>query len=192
MAPTNEERKKVAKSLRDAIGRHEIQDAVGVLKTLTLGQRVIDAMRRSLAMRGVLANSVMPAGCDDENEILGAIADLIEPQQIDEDTSDGYHTFRQLYFQRMMLFAVLVAEHRDLAWKTHRHEDGEPCFGGGWFLVTIETPAGAYGYHYEDKYWDLFNCEELPKAKPWDGYDESDVWRLMSLASKGDGAKNGD
>ena len=25
--------------------------------------------------------------------------------------------------------------------------DGQPCFGGGWFLVTIDTPDGAYGYH---------------------------------------------
>lgn len=129
--------------------------------------------------------------CGNE-DVFNMLADLIEPQQIDEDTSDGYHTFRQLYFQRMMLFAVLVAEHRDLAWKTHCHEDGEPCFGGGWFLVTIETPDGAYGYHYEDKYWDLFDCEEIPKAKRWDGYDESDVGRLMSLAAMGECAEDGD
>lgn len=117
-------------------------------------------------------------------QTFNRLADLIEPQQIDEDTSDGYHTFRQLYFQRMMLFAVLVAEHRNLAWKTRCHEDGEPCFGGGWFLVTIETPDGHYGYHYEDKYWYIFDCKEIPKAKHWDGYDESDVGRLMSLLSE--------
>lgn len=110
------------------------------------------------------------------------LADLIEPPEIDENTSDGYHTFRQLYYQRAMLFSVLVAEHKELAWKTRCHEDGKPCFGGGWFLVTIDTPAGQYGYHYEDKYWNLFDCAELPKATHWDGYCESDVGRLMSLA----------
>ena len=97
------------------------------------------------------------------------------------DVSDGYHTFNQLYHQRAMLFATIVNQNSDKAWKTHKHEDGEPCFGGGWFLVTIDTPRGAYGYHYEDKYWDLFKCKELGKAKHWDGYTEEDVDRLLSL-----------
>lgn len=102
--------------------------------------------------------------------------------QIDSgDLSDGYHTFNQLYHQRAMLFATIVNQNSDKAWKTHKHEDGEPCFGGGWFLVTIDTPKGAYGYHYEDKYWDLFKCKELEIAKHWDGYTEEDVGRLFSL-----------
>lgn len=97
------------------------------------------------------------------------------------ELSDGYHTFNGLYYQRMMLFAQIVKDHKDRAWKTKHHEDGEPCFGGGWFLVTIDTPEGAYGYHYEDKYWDLFDCQVLPQAKHWDGYTEEDVTRLFSL-----------
>ena len=113
--------------------------------------------------------------------VFARLADLIEPPEITEDTSDGYHTFGQLYYQRMMLFAVLVQEHKDRAWKTWNHEDGKPCFGGGWFLVTIDTPRGAYGYHFEAKYWRLFDCPELPKAKHWDGYTEEDVNRLFSL-----------
>lgn len=100
------------------------------------------------------------------------------------DVSDGYHTFNQLYHQRAMLFAVIVNQNKKLAWKTRKHEDGEPCFGGGWFLVTIDTPDGAYGYHYEDKYWDLFECKEIPVAKHWDGYTEENVDRLLSLPSK--------
>lgn len=116
-----------------------------------------------------------------DNDVLARLADLIEPPEITEDTSDGYHTFGQLYYQRMMLFAVLVQEHKDRAWKTWNHEDGKPCFGGGWFLVTIDTPRGAYGYHFEAKYWRLFDCPELPKAKHWDGYTEENVNRLFSL-----------
>jgi len=99
------------------------------------------------------------------------------------DVSDGFHTFNQLYHQRAMLFAVIVNQNRDISWKSRKHEDGELCFGGGWFLVTVDTPEGAYGYHYEDKYWDMFNCKELEKAKHWDGYTEEDVGRLMSLPS---------
>ena len=97
------------------------------------------------------------------------------------DISDGYHTFNQLYHQRVMLFAVIVNQNLERAWKTRKHEDGELCFGGGWFLVTIDTPKGAYGYHYEEKYWNLFYCKELDKAKHFDGYTEDDVDRLFSL-----------
>jgi len=99
------------------------------------------------------------------------------------DLSDGYHTFNQLYHQRAMLFATIVKQNKDKAWKTHKHEDGKLCFGGGWFLVTIDTPEGAYGYHYEDKYWDLFDCQELDVAKHWDGYTEADVSRFLSLGA---------
>lgn len=117
------------------------------------------------------------------NPILATALDKVIETLTDDsgDLSDGYHTFNDLYYQRCVLFAQIVKDHKDRAWKTRCHEDGEQCFGGGWFLVTIDTPNGAYGYHYEDKYWDLFECEELPKAKHWDGYTEKDVMRLFSL-----------
>ena len=76
---------------------------------------------------------------------------------------------------------TIVNSHKELAWKTKKHEDGTDCFGGGWFLVTIKTPKGEYGYHYENKYWNLFDCKEIPKAKYWDGYTDKDVSRLLSL-----------
>lgn len=112
----------------------------------------------------------------------GSMAEFVEiPETGIGDLSDGYHTFNQLYYQRTILFAQIVNDHKSRAWKTRYHEDGEPCFGGGWFLVTIDTPNGAYGYHCEDKYWGLFECDEIPKAKHWDGYTEKDVTRLFSL-----------
>ena len=98
------------------------------------------------------------------------------------EVSDGFHTFNGLYEQRMILFATLVKAYKDKAWKSYRHEDGEYCFGGGWFVVGIDTPEGSYTYHYENKYWDMFDCVELPRAKHWDGHTEADAeTRLMSL-----------
>ena len=97
------------------------------------------------------------------------------------EMSDGYHTFNELYYQRMVLFAALVKAHKDKAWKSWRHEDGQPCFDGGWFIAGIDTPEGSYTYHYEDKYWNWFECEELPVAKHWDGHTEKDVTRLLSF-----------
>jgi len=98
-----------------------------------------------------------------------------------DDVSDGFHTFRQLYYQRMMLFATIVRQNKDKAWKSLRHEDGELCFGGGWFIVGVDTPEGSYTYHYEDNYFSLFDCEELECSKHWDGHTEKDVTRLLSL-----------
>ncbi|MCR5811385.1 MAG: DUF551 domain-containing protein [Lachnospiraceae bacterium] len=98
------------------------------------------------------------------------------------EVSDGYHTFNGLYYQRMVLFAALVKQNKDKSWKSLWHEDGELCFGGGWFIVGIDTPSGSYTYHYEDNFWSMFDCQELPVAKHWDGHTEKDVTRLLSLA----------
>ena len=101
------------------------------------------------------------------------------------EVSDGFHTFNGLYEQRMILFAALVKAYKDKAWKSYRHEDGEYCFGGGWFIVGIDTPAGSYTYHYENKYWDMFDCVDLPRAKHWDGHTEADAkTRLLSLVAE--------
>ena len=97
------------------------------------------------------------------------------------EISDGYHTFNSLYHQRLILFAALVNTYSDISWKTKRHEDGEECFGGGWFLVGIDTPEGSYTYHYKLEDWDLFKWKELCKGKHWDGHTDKDVERLLSL-----------
>ena len=117
---------------------------------------------------------------DTERERINAICEVAGVAEID-DLSDGFHTFRQLYYQRMMLFATIVKQNKDKAWKSLRHEDGELCFGGGWLIVGIDTPEGSYTYHYEDNYYSLFDCEELERGKHWDGHTEKDVTRLLSL-----------
>lgn len=117
---------------------------------------------------------------DTERERINAICEVAGVAEID-DLSDGFHAFRQLYYQRMMLFATIVKQNKKKAWKSLRHEDGELCFGGGWFVVGIDTPEGSYTYHYENKYFDLFDCEILDYGKHWDGHTEKDVTRLLSL-----------
>ena len=52
------------------------------------------------------------------------------------EISDGYHTFNGLYYQRMVLFSALVNAYSDKSWKSWKHEDGSPCFGGGWFIAS--------------------------------------------------------
>lgn len=112
--------------------------------------------------------------CKENNIPLEKLGDIGE-------VSDGFHTFNSLYHQRLILSATLVNAFPHLAWKSHKHHDGEVPFGGGWFIVGINTPEGPYTYHYEDKDWDLFRCSELEKAPEWDGHTDKDVERLLSL-----------
>ena len=119
---------------------------------------------------------------DTERKRIDAICKVAKVKDIG-DLSDGFHTFNSLYYQRMILFATLVKTYKDRAWKSLRHDDGELCFGGGWFIVGIDTPEGSYTYHYETKYFDLFDCDILDYGKHWDGHTEEDVTRLLSLTS---------
>jgi hypothetical protein len=98
--------------------------------------------------------------------------------------SDGYHTFDGLYAQRRVLFATLCNLFKESSWKSLRHEDGELCFGGDWFIVGIDTPEGSYTYHYRVEYWDMFKCPVLEVGKEWDGHTDKDVDRLLSLVKE--------
>lgn len=85
------------------------------------------------------------------------------------ETSDGYHTFNELYHHRAVLFSVIVKAFPDRAWKSRKHHDGSMY--DGMFIVGIETPDGQASYHYDfNPYWDMFQCNELEYAPEWDGY----------------------
>lgn len=112
---------------------------------------------------------------------MDALDNLKNSPAVDvEKISDGYHTFADLYEQRLILSAAL-AKNNPYAWKSKRHEDGSVPFGGGWFIMGFDTDEGCYTYHYELKDWDMFQCKELDKGKPWDGHTSKDVRRLLSL-----------
>ena len=108
------------------------------------------------------------------NEYWDDRAVLMSEKDIGE-FSDGFHTFNSLYYQRLILFAALVNTFPTLAWKSHKHSDGEAPFGGGWFIVGVNTPKGPYTYHYEDKDWDLFHCKAVATAPEWDGHTDKYV-----------------
>ena len=85
------------------------------------------------------------------------------------ETSDGYHTFNELYHHRAVLFSVIVKAFPGMAWKAKHHHDG--TMYDGMFIVGIETPDGQATYHYDiEPYWDMFECKELEYAPEWDGH----------------------
>jgi len=100
--------------------------------------------------------------------------------EVTEDTSDGYHTFKELYEFRKVYNAALfnewAKEGKYNVHKSMKHHDGELCFGGFWFIVVAVLPTGQISNHYEIKDWDLFNCMETEKAIfKFDGHTPKDV-----------------
>lgn len=98
---------------------------------------------------------------------------------VDGGTSDGYHTFDELYYHRMILFSVICNEFHMKAWKSWLHHDG--TMYDDYFIVGINTPEGQYSYHYHREHWDKFHVAELHKAPEWDGHEPKDITRLLSL-----------
>lgn len=115
------------------------------------------------------------------------ITHWLEKVTDNNDISDGYHTFRELYDFRKVYNAALFNVWFTMGYynvhKSFRHYDGELCFGGGWFIVVAVLPTGQISNHYELKDWDLFNIPAKDKALfPFDGHNSADVLeRLKSV-----------
>lgn len=109
-----------------------------------------------------------------------------------KDISDGYHSFDELYEFRKLYNALYFNQLSQLnisglsVYKSWRHEDGELCFGGGWFIVVTILPSGQVTNHYKAEDWDLFQIQEVEKPKDkWDGHTSSDVRdRLFQMLDK--------
>ena len=117
-----------------------------------------------------------------------ALNQLIKTMKADTNKiSVGYHTFEELYEFRIVFNASLFNEwYNQGKYEVHKsltHEDGEDCFGGGWFIVVAILPTGQISNHYEIKDWYLFKCTATEKALyPFDGHTAQDVLnRIKSL-----------
>ena len=107
----------------------------------------------------------------------------------ESEVSDGYHTFDELYEYRKSYNAALFNEWNKIGQfnvhKSIRHNDGELCFGGGWFIVVAVLPTGQITNHYKMDDWDLFKIEESEKAKiPYDGHTPIDALERLNAFIK--------
>ena len=95
-----------------------------------------------------------------------------------ENHSDGYHTFNELYEHRFSLFSVVCKAYN--GWKSKLHSDG--TMYDGWFVAGVETPKGQATYHMPMAWWGKFPVHELEKAPQYDGHTPNDVIeRIHSL-----------
>jgi hypothetical protein len=104
--------------------------------------------------------------------------------EINENTSDGYHTFGELYAHRRALTVALCAIVQGMAWRSREHHpDSDPMFDG-YFIVGIDLPNGTITYHYKLEYWSDFDgVAELDHAPKWDGTSpDGTIIRLHGFA----------
>ena len=119
-----------------------------------------------------------PANSVTREEAKAKAVELWNTRHVDGETSDGYHTFNELYHHRAVLFSVIVAHHPELSWKSKRHHDG--TMYDGMFIVGINTPHGQATYHYDLPYWDMFKCQEVEYAPEWDGHTAAQAIERIS------------
>lgn len=122
-----------------------------------------------------------------------------EEQTVTKDvgeTSDGFHTFNELYEHRHMLTLALMREmsvgyHRHRVTFSNQHHDGTRMTG--FFLVTFSlfidgsnNPTNVT-YHLPDRLWDAAiktGAAMTPRGEPWDGHTSQDVLkRLLMFAT---------
>ena len=92
------------------------------------------------------------------------------------DTSDGYHTFDELYDHRIALFFALMRSHPQISWRANNHADGTGY--DNFFICGMELPSGQVTYHVPNERWielDNYGISTYSRAPHWDGHSPQDV-----------------
>lgn len=105
------------------------------------------------------------------------------PTIINGSTSDGYHTFDELYEHRVSLWITLCkCFSPTLVWRSKKHSDGSEY--PGWFILGFRFRQGRQiTYHVPMSRWEETNfAKTRSRAPKWDGHTSKDVLeRLKQL-----------
>ena len=117
--------------------------------------------------------------------LAAAVAAL--ESKITKHTSDGYHTFEELYEHRFELWMALCRaraedpeDHTEI-WRCKLNSDGTSW--PGWFLLGTDSPK-QISYHLPIRLWDRCAGFAVTYTEPhaWDGHTSADVLeRLKEL-----------
>ena len=112
-----------------------------------------------------------------EEAAIAFLSKLAEVEgEVDENTSDGFHTFKELYEHRHALYIALLRSHPKLSWRANVHSDGSMY--PGWFIAGVKLPSGDITYHLPSDMWtnlDGSGIQTLHKAPEWDGHTSTQV-----------------
>jgi hypothetical protein len=108
-------------------------------------------------------------------------------RKITGKTSDGYHTFDELYEHRHALFITLcrtvareLSDERVV--RSQHHYDGTMI--NGWFILMIDGDRRGeqISYHLPLRLWDQTNfANTLDRAPDWDGHLSQDVLARLAV-----------
>ncbi|MBF6515557.1 hypothetical protein IU421_14890 [Nocardia cyriacigeorgica] len=113
--------------------------------------------------------------CHPDGQVRDMAAELLAARAVTPETSDGFHTFAELYHYRMLYNAALFNEWAAAGLydvhKSVRHSDGSACFDGKWFVVYAQLPTGQISNHYEIATdWYKFRVPIRNTGAEWDGH----------------------
>jgi len=132
-----------------------------------------------------LINNIVHAGSE-ENARKAIDSYTVQVQEesvkVTENTSDGYHTFKELYEHRITLYIALCRqwESNISVWRSKLHSDGSSY--ESWFILGIDKQKDKQiTYHLpNDKWNDTSFAETLEKAPEFDGHTSADVLKRIS------------
>lgn len=127
------------------------------------------------------------ACCPDSNyeyvKYKDYLAAIRTARKITGETSDGYHTFNELYDHRVLLWINICLMNSDKAYVVEDHFDG-------WFLLGQETEFGQISYHAPNKFLYLVEC--IKRHYPlFDGHTSKDVISRLELNAAAIRARKG-
>lgn len=95
-----------------------------------------------------------------------------------QDNHDGYHTFRELYNCRHVLYLALANTRPDIFFKSEKDNHFK-----GWFLVWSDLDGKQISFHLPNVYYELFKLDI--KDCVYDGHTTQDVIdRLINWSQK--------
>jgi hypothetical protein len=135
-----------------------------------------------------MGGGLAPLKCGERTELRTVLCIDCSPAQpvteppksvVTGETSDGYHTFNELYEHRFALWMALC-RFVGGAWRSWLHSDG--TFYNGWFVLGIGVPAGEQiTYHLPLRLWDETDFAVTTDRCPvFDGHTSADVIKRIA------------
>lgn len=99
--------------------------------------------------------------------------------EITQNTSDGYHTFKELYLHRNLLFVNFCLLQADACYVVKDHYEG-------YFLLVFNTGKGQISYHCSNDLFSLIDGRIRENfGHAFDGHSaETSICRLYSFADE--------
>ena len=111
---------------------------------------------------------------DNETDKTMQDVETVELLNEQQDLIGELYDFRLTY--NALLFNEWAENQKYEVYKSRRHNDGELCFDGEYFIVVAQLPTGQVTNHYHIRHWDMFKIEEYEKVKgDFDGHTSFDV-----------------